>query len=331
MNEKSDTLYHPPAKLMRIELSSVCNYRCHFCCWQNNDRPLPSARFIRFTRKQIMLFCRELVKSGCRNVNITGGEPLLLPPDYLFEMIASINEVEGINKLWVTTNGVMLRNPDLCRGLAEAGLKEAVVSIAAETDERYSDYTGSALKLSELLQGITNAVHAGIAVRVHIPLSPLGIHSFEQLEVLLDKVMNVGVTEVFYFRLHNSEKIEEKFSELFVDPLVITDGFKRSNRWHYRETEHGRPFYTDGFMQVNVPREEVRLVTQNCKSRNCGMFCQGIYSAYCVPGKDGWILRACHRIFADKNNEFPLDMELLEQGNLQELLRTVWMYAYENE
>ena len=326
MNNLSNIIYHPPAKLMRIELSSVCNYRCHFCCWQNNDISFSSARF---TRNQIMMFCRELVKSGCRNVNITGGEPLLLPQNYLFEMIEAINQVEGINKLWITTNGSKLCNPDFCRSLANAGLKEAVVSIAAETDENYKSYTGSTLKLSELLQGIATAIHSGITIRVHVPLSPLGIHNFEQMEVLLDKVMAAGVTEAFYFRLHNSEKIEESYNELFVNPATITEGFKRSSRWHYRETESGRPFYTDGIMQVNVPREQVRLVTKNCQSRNCGMFCQGIYSAYCVPDKTGWVIRACHRIFSDKNNEYPLDMELLERGQLQELLQKVWRYAYE--
>jgi molybdenum cofactor biosynthesis enzyme MoaA len=275
------------------------------------------------------MFCLELVKSGCRNVNITGGEPLLLPQDYLFEMIEAIHQVEGINKLWVTTNGYKLYDPDFCRSLANAGLKEAVVSIAAETDESYKSYTGSALNLSELLQCIATAIHSGIAIRVHVPLSPIGIHGFEQMEILLDKAMAAGVTEAFYFRLHNSEKIGERYDELFVDPMTITEGFKRSSRWHYRETENGRPFYTNGIIQVNVPREQVRLVTKNCQSRNCGMFCQGIYSAYCVPNKVGWTIRACHRIFADKNNEYPLDMELLEHGQLQELLRKVWRYAYE--
>ena len=330
-NNKLNSVYQPPAKLMRLELSSVCNYRCHFCCWQNNDRSLSSARF---TREQIIMFCKELVKTDCKNINITGGEPLLLPKDYLTEMIEAIHSVEGINKLWVTTNGYMLCDLDFCRSLAKSGLKEAVVSIAAETDESYRNYTGSALKLSELLQGIANAVHCGIAIRVHVPLSPLGIHSFEQLELLLDKVMLSGVKEAFYFRLHNSEKIEGIFNEIFIDPSVITEGFKQSSRWQYRETETGRPFYTNGIMQVNVPREQVRLVTQNCKSRNCGAFCQGIYSAYCVPNKGGWTLRACHRIFADKNNEYPLNMELLKSGQesqLQDLFQTIWRYAYEEE
>jgi molybdenum cofactor biosynthesis enzyme MoaA len=278
------------------------------------------------------MFCRALVKSGCRNVNITGGEPFLLPQDYLFEMIESIQSVEGINKLWITTNGFRLCDNDFCRNLAKTGLKEAVVSIAAETDESYSTYTGFNLKLSELLKGIATATQFGIDVRVHVPLSPIGIHSFEQLEILLDKVKASGVKEAFYFRLHNSEKIEEKFNELVVNPMDITNGFKQSNRWHYRETESGRPFYSDDVMHVNIPREQIRLVTENCKSRNCGTFCQGIYSAYCVPGKDGWVLRACHRIFPDKNNEYAFSSKILEHGQeskLQDLLQTIWKYAYE--
>jgi hypothetical protein len=240
--------------------------------------------------------------------------------------------VEGIHKLWITTNGFRLCDDDFCRNLAKAGLKEAVVSIAAETDESYRAYTGSGLKLPELLKGIATATQFGIDVRVHVPLSPIGIHSFEQLEILLDKVKSSGVREAFYFRLHNSEKIERRFNELVVNPMDITNGFKQSNCWHYGESKNGRPFYSDGVMRVNIPREQIRLVTGNCKSRNCGTFCQGIYSAYCVPGKDGWILRACHRIFPDKNNEYALSSEILKHGQeseLQDLLQTIWNYAYE--
>jgi len=327
MSDNLNTVYHPPAKLMRFELSSQCNYRCPFCYWQNN---IDTQRY--FTRDQIVMFCKELIKTRCRNINITGGEPLLLPQKYLIEVIESINSVEGINKLWVTTNGSMLYKFDLCRVLAKAGLKEAVVSIAAETDESYMMYTASTFDLNKLLQGIENAIYCGISVRVHVPLSQLGIKSFNQLEILLDKVFASGVTEAFYFGLHNSENTKDKFNELFIDPSIITDGFIKSNRWYYQETETGRPFFTDGMMRVYAPRDQIRLITQNCKSRNCGMFCQGIYSAYCIPDKQGWVLRACHKTFSDKNNEYPLDIKYLEHGQeskLYDLLLSLWGYAYE--
>jgi len=314
---------------MRIELSSSCNYRCNFCCWQNASVSPP---FLRFARGQLTAFCRGLVNSGCRNINLTGGEPLLLPRDYLCETIEAIRGTEGVNKLWVTTNGSMLRDSGFCQSLARAGLKEIAVSVASGTDEGYMAYTNSDVMLSEIMRGIENAAECGISVRIHVPLSPLGIHSFEQLEILLDKAAASGVTEAFYFRLHNSGIIEEKYDELFIDPIAITEGFKRSERWNLSESGSGRLFFTNGKVSVNVPGESVRLVTQNCKSRNCGSYCQGIYSAYCIPGKDGWTLRACHRIFADKNNEYPLDKELLKperESGLRDLLRSVWRYAYE--
>jgi len=326
---EQEIAYRPPAKLMRIELSSVCDYRCRFCCWQNNDAAVP---FPRFTPDQVRALCRGLAASGCNNVNITGGEPLLLPIDYLCGTIAAMQSVDGVRRLWATTNGSALRDPDFCERLAGAGLRELAVSIAAATDESYLAYTGSSVTLSQILRGISNAVQSDMAVRVHVPLSPVGVCSFGQLETLLDKAAESGVTEAFYFGMHNSEKIEDGFSELYVDPEIVTDGFHSSDRWHYGETETGRPYFTDGNMRVSVPRETIRLVTDNCEKRHCGSFCQGIYSAYCVPGAQGWTLRACHRIFADRNNEYPLSMDLLDDGReaeLASLLRTVWRYAYE--
>lgn len=318
-----------PARLMRIELSSVCDYNCRFCCWQNNAIRAP---YRRIAPDQTAAFCRALVKSGCHNVNITGGEPLMLPLDYLCDTVKAIRSVDGINQLWITTNGAALREDGICRSLSQAGLAEAAVSIAAETDEKYSLYTGTDNTLEEILSGIRNAVRCGIAVRVHIPLNPVGISDFAQLEKLLDKIEDAGVFSAFYFRLNNGEKIESRFEELLVDTSRITAGFESSPRWRYGETESVRPYYTDGRIRVNVPRESIRLFTENCKSRNCGAFCQGIYSAYLAPDDAGWKIRACHRVFSDGNNEYRLDEELLmpeKEEKLLELLHSVWRYAYD--
>ena len=314
---------------MRIEISSICNYRCKFCCWQNNDA---SAHLPRFSPGQLEAFCKGLIRSGCFNINLTGGEPLLLPREYLCETIAAISGIDGLGKLWVTTNGSMLCDYGFCLDLKRAGLNEAAVSIASETDDGYMRYTDADVSLSKLMQGVGNAASCGIDVRIHVPLSPEGICSFEQLEDLIDRVSAENVREVFYFRLHNSGIIKHRFDELYVDPMIVTNGFSNSKRWHYRETESGRPYYTDGTVRVNVPRRSVRLITQNCKMRDCKSFCQGIYSAYCIPGIEGWYLRACNRVFDDRNNEFPLDDFHLEDGGeaeLDALLNTVWRYAYE--
>ncbi len=314
-----------PDKLLRIELSAVCNYQCKFCCWQNIEM---AGKNKQLSAHEIALICKAIAASGCTNINITGGEPLMLPIDYLCTVIKTIRSCSEIKRLWVTTNGNAFRDEQTCRMLAQAGLQEAAVSIAAETDEKYIAYTGSQIKLCEIMSGIKNALANSIQIRVHIPVNPVGIASFEQLEVLLDMLANVGVTSAFLFKLHTSDKIDDIYKNIFIDPQQIIKDFESSKSWVYGESSRQRPFYRKGSMTVFIPRDTIQLVTDSCKRQECGAFCQGIYSAYLVPDDEGFHVRACHRIFVDKRNEYGLNLRLSEE-ELAAFFAGIWRYAYE--
>ena len=317
-----------PAKLLRIELSSVCDFRCRFCCWENPNVPHGA----RLPPEYLPVLCAALTRTGCHSVNLTGGEPLLLEADRLCETVAAIASASDIRHLWATTNGARLRDVDFCGRLAAAGLRELAVSIAAETDEKFRHYTRTDVTLADILCGIQNAISAGMQVKVHVPLSPDGVSNFEQLVSLIRDCEAVEVETLYYFRLHDSEVLQDRYDALYTSPEVITARFAESADWKYAETATGRPYFTDGRIRVQVPRASIRLVTPNCLSRNCGRFCQGTYAAYLVPRVAGWHVRACHRAFADRSNEFALDMELLERGDVDGLatfLGKVWRYAYE--
>lgn len=316
-----------PDKLMRLELCSFCNFCCQFCCWTNNDVTTP---FLRLPVGGAHIFSKALVQTGCYNLNITGGEPLLLPREYLCAVISEIQSTEGVRQLWITTNGAALTDRTLCESLHSAGLTDLAVSIAAETDEKYMRYTNNMhTTLSNIICGIQTAEDCGLRIRVHVPLNPVGISSYAELCVLFERLAVTNVMTVSFFRLHNSNKIDHKYCDLYINPKRIATGFAKSPRWKFDGS--GRPFYTNGKIKVFVPRETIHLVTENCKSQHCGTFCQGIYSAYLVPNGKSWILRACHRIYADRQNEYPLDNSLLETEHeeLTELLRHVWSYAYD--
>ena len=311
-----------------IELSSVCNFHCRFCCCENT-KPLLGARFL---PEYLPVLCAAIGRTGCHFVNLTGGEPLLLKADRLFKVIAAIALSGEIQQFWVTTNGSRLQDMDFCYRLATAGLRRLTVSIAAETDEKYRHYTQTDVTLTDILYGIKNAIIAGIQVKVHVPLNPDGISNFEQLASLIRSCEEVGVETLYYFRLHDSEVLHDRYGTLYCSPEAITERFAESADWTYAETTAGRPYFTNGRIQVQVPRESIRLVTKSCLSHGCGRFCQGTYAAYLIPSAAGWHVRACNRVFADRNNEFELDMKLLECGDVDGIaafFEDVWKYAYE--
>jgi molybdenum cofactor biosynthesis enzyme MoaA len=319
-----------PSKLMRIEICSFCDYKCKFCCWENQDyskdsTPLPPSFY--------RALGRALVKTGCYNINLTGGEPLLMDLGYLTNVIREIKSVGDIRQLWITTNGERLRDQDLCKALYAAGLRDIALSVAAETDEKYREYAGVDIGLSDILTGVKNAISQGITVRAHIPLNPTGTHTFDEVNLLLGKLKLAGVWTAFYFRLHNSDKLTDEYKNLYIDPKRITKGFETDPAWSFRRTDTGRPCYTDGKMTVYVPRDEVSLVTDNCKKQDCGDFCQGIYSIYLVPKGKRWIVRGCHRIFKDGRNEYEIPEGVIESediARLADILNQAWRYAYED-
>ena len=315
-----------PSKLLRYEIWSSCDYRCRFCCWENSGmagiRPAP------LSRQTLSRLCRALAATGCHNLNLTGGEPLLMPEAELCESVNAISSETAIKQLWATTNGAALRDIAYCRRIAGAGLKQLAVSVAAETDEKYRLYSGTEITLTDILGGIRNAISCGMDVRAHIPLNPVGVSRFSELERLLRKLEDVGVRTAFFFRLHNSEKICKEYSSLYISPSSIIREMEKSPDWQYAESGAGRPSYTDGIMTVHIPRERIALATGNCIEQNCGDYCQGIYSAYLVPNQSGWHIRACHRVFVDGRNEYPFDPEA-DEAEMASLLQKVWRYAYE--
>jgi molybdenum cofactor biosynthesis enzyme MoaA len=227
-----------------------------------------------------------------------------------------------------------LLTEELCDRMHDAGLRIMTITIGAETNEKYQRYTCRNIRLDDVLRNIGHAVSRGIDIAVHVPLSGEGIHNFEQLAVLLDKVSDLGVKEAVYFNLTESDENRDVFKKLFVDKSAITRTFSESSGWQLCQTsDEGRYYMTNGRIRVYVP-SEITLVTENCRSADCGDQCQGIYAAYLIKRGEQISVRACHRRFEDGRNVYPIDNSLIENEDLEGLagvFKEVWRFAYEQK
>lgn len=190
------------------------------------------------------------------------------------------------------------------------------------------------MDLTTLLKGVRCASEMGLESRVHVPLNPAGVESVEDLLELVAKVRRAGVQELFYFGLNSGGTIERKFPTLYLDPHQVTKDLLNHPAWTLQAAPNKRPFFTDGDFKIFFPRPSITLMTDNCRSRNCGPHCQGVYSVYVVLTKNGWAFRACHRQFDDENNVYNIRDEWLrgeDNAALAGLLRNVWGYAYGDE
>lgn len=139
---------------MRISVTDRCNLRCFYC----NTRNIPHLEHGDIMRyEEIQKVVQAAAVLGVKSVRITGGEPLVRP--HLPALIELISEVEGIDDISLTTNGILLeRFAPILKG---AGLSRVNVSLDTLIPERFKEITGSP-KLKEVLKGIEAADKAGL-------------------------------------------------------------------------------------------------------------------------------------------------------------------------
>jgi cyclic pyranopterin phosphate synthase len=124
-----------PLGSLRISVTDRCNLRCQYCMPEEEYVWLPREDILQF--EEIVRLARVFASAGVRRLRITGGEPLLrrnLP--YLVGQIANI---EGIDDLALTTNGVLLR--DLAEPLRQSGLHRVTVSLDTLRPDRFRALT----------------------------------------------------------------------------------------------------------------------------------------------------------------------------------------------
>ena len=87
-----------------VEVTNACNLACPVCysdAGNTGDRKLPLADFKRYIERLVAQ------KGGLDSVQLTGGEALLHPE--LFEMIAFLHAQPGVKKVYLPTNGLLLK------------------------------------------------------------------------------------------------------------------------------------------------------------------------------------------------------------------------------
>jgi GTP 3',8-cyclase len=158
---------------LRISVTDRCNFRCPYCMpgevFGRDYEFLPHDEILRY--EEIARLASVFVGLGVRKLRITGGEPTVRRglPD-LVAMLAAIPapDDEPID-LAMTTNGSALRR--LARPLAAAGLRRVTVSLDSLDDATFRRMNGVEFPVSKVLEGIDEAVAAGLGpIKVNVVL-----------------------------------------------------------------------------------------------------------------------------------------------------------------
>ncbi|MEE9141867.1 MAG: GTP 3',8-cyclase MoaA [Gammaproteobacteria bacterium] len=172
---------HRPLHDLRISVMDRCNFRCPYC--MPEDKYHPKFRFLesheRLTFAEIVRLSRLFVSLGVHKIRITGGEPLLRPG--LSDLIGDLSNVEGVEDVALTTNGVLLAQQ--AAALKAAGLTRVTVSLDSLDDTVFALMNGNRGSKKHVLDGIEAALEAG--------LRPVKINTVVQRGVNDDSVLDV--------------------------------------------------------------------------------------------------------------------------------------------
>ncbi len=139
---------------LRISVTDRCNLSCSYCTTDLLPR-LTHDDILRY--EEIHKVVQAAASMGINKVRLTGGEPLMRLD--LSELVKLISQIDGIDDISLTTNGILLSK--YAAELKEAGLNRVNISLDTLKEERFKQITGQG-KLEDVLSGIEAAHLAGL-------------------------------------------------------------------------------------------------------------------------------------------------------------------------
>jgi cyclic pyranopterin phosphate synthase len=201
-------LHSRVVEYLRVSITDLCNLRCVYC------RPPEGVKLI--THDEILRY-EEILKvisvardMGIRKIRITGGEPLVRRG--VLGFLSSVTELEGIEDVGLTTNGILLAS--LADELRAAGLKRINISLDSLRRDVFRVITRGG-HLDEVLTGIDKALEVGFSpVKINVVLlqgmNEPDVPAFARLT--LEKPVDVRFIERMPFGTEPAHLSAESFS-----------------------------------------------------------------------------------------------------------------------
>ena len=157
---------------LRISLTDHCNLRCIYCMPEEITFH-PTAELMQ--DDEILTLVRLFTGLGFDKFRLTGGEPTVRAR--VVELVRAISATPGVEKLSMTTNGVLLGR--MAQPLKEAGLQRVNISLDTLNPQKFQRLTRWG-KLEEVWAGIQAAEKAGLTP---IKLNAVVVRGYNEADV----------------------------------------------------------------------------------------------------------------------------------------------------
>ena len=213
---------------LRISVTDNCNLNCIYC---------PAGLAKHLSRSEIPSYeeiervVQVAASLGITKVRLTGGEPLLRSD--LSKLVWMLAQIEGVDDISLTTNGVLLSK--YIAELKEAGLKRVNISLDTLKEDRFKRITGVD-KLGDVLSGIEAANSAGLRpVKINMVVLR-GINDDETIDfarmgishgwhVRFIEFMSFGAPKAETLTIVSAQEIQERIRSLGkLEPYTNKEG-----------------------------------------------------------------------------------------------------------
>ena len=201
---------------IRISVTDRCNLRCTYCM-PEGIRLTSMSELLTF--EEIVQVVRTAAELGIRHVKLTGGEPLLRRS--LPTLVQMLKNIEGIEQVTLTTNGILLK--EHLPALLKAGLDAVNISLDSTDRDTFRKITGFD-QLDMVLAAIDAACASGIRTKINAVSLNLGEEAIWNLiDLAKDRPLDVRFIEMMPighgkdFPVYSHTKMLEQFRERYPD------------------------------------------------------------------------------------------------------------------
>jgi GTP 3',8-cyclase len=148
----------------RISITDLCNFRCIYCRPPSGVKLVSHEDILRY--EEILTIIRLVGEMGVKKIRVTGGEPLVRRD--VLDFISKLSQMQGIEDIGLTTNGVKL--PEMASDLRAAGLTRINISLDSLRPSVFKAITGFD-QLDTVMEGIHKALECGFdKVKINVVL-----------------------------------------------------------------------------------------------------------------------------------------------------------------
>ncbi|AOH53898.1 cyclic pyranopterin phosphate synthase [Peribacillus muralis] len=246
MNRQVKDSLSRPLRDLRISVIDRCNFRCQYCMpaeiFDDTFQFLPKSELLSY--EEIVRVSKIFADLGVKKLRLTGGEPLLRKD--LAILIESLVNIEGVEDIGLTTNGVYLKKH--AEKLKAAGLQRVNISLDSLDDDLFKKMNGRDIGIEPVLCGIRAAKDAGLGVKVNMVVKKgtnesqvLPMARFckeENMPLRFIEFMDVGHTNGWQLKnvMTKKELLEVLLAEFDLEPVKEEYYGEVAKRFQYKGT-----------------------------------------------------------------------------------------------